>query len=459
MNKKYDLFSLISFLVSGIIVLDTFPQPAALGASALTLWLIVAIFFMIPNGFINAELGAAYPDGIVAWVKESMGEFHATITGWFYWLNVSLWMPAVFIVFTFWFSMTYFSDGEGWTTLGNVPMLAIALVANWILIIVVRRGIDVGVKLNRVATVAKIAVLLIFGLLGITHAIQNGVSEVFVDANWMPSLGGGNLGLVTAIVFNLLGFELVASIGDRVENPEKNIPRAIIIAAGLIGFFYIFGTYGILQAATHADLADELFIVDGFIISMEILTADLFGAAGPAIFKVIMGVTLFTLITNMISWVIGASEVLEDAEFSKLSPIFHERHPKYGTLAKSYTVMGIISSILIAVGFLAFDGAGDGFWAVLAFSMVIFIYPYIYLSPAILRLRKRDGVESRSFVVPGGDLGLKVMAALNFLFIALAIFLLFFLGGYDLNYYLLVVPGTLISTLIGIYFYKKGQTA
>ena len=54
-NKKMNFFQIIAYLISGIIVLDTFAAPAEMGLSAIGLWLTVTIFFMIPNGFINAE--------------------------------------------------------------------------------------------------------------------------------------------------------------------------------------------------------------------------------------------------------------------------------------------------------------------------------------------------------------------------------------------------------------------
>lgn len=455
-EKKFGLFELVSFLVSGIIVLDTFVAPAALGVSAITLWIVVSILFMIPNGFINAELGGAYPDGLVSWVKESKGELHATIAGWFYWVNVAFWMPAVFIVFTYWFSKTFFSDGEGWTTLGSFGMIVIALIACWALVLTVRRGVELGVLLSKIATIIKIGVLVLFGVLGLLYTGE-GAGEVFRNASWVPNFSDiGTLGLVTAIVFNLLGFELIASIGDRVKNPNKTIPKAVIIGAILIGGLYIFATVGVLRVATHVDLADEAFIIDGFYIVLERMTG-IFGLAQPIMFKLIMGVTLFTLIANMISWVIGANEILEDADFAKTLPIFNERHPKYGTLSKSYIMMGIISSILILVGLGLGDSGDEAFWTILAFSMVIFIFPYIYLTPAILKLRKRDGIEGKDFVIPGGKAGLWISAVLNFVFIALAVILLFTSNpGYDL-YYPVVIIGTILTTAAGFYLYYRGQ--
>jgi hypothetical protein len=48
-GKKVDLFKMVSFTVCGIVVLDTFVAPAAMGVSSITVWLLTAILFFIPS--------------------------------------------------------------------------------------------------------------------------------------------------------------------------------------------------------------------------------------------------------------------------------------------------------------------------------------------------------------------------------------------------------------------------
>ncbi|MBF9016871.1 MULTISPECIES: APC family permease [unclassified Oceanispirochaeta] len=450
-NKKMNLFQVIAYLISGIIVLDTFAAPAEMGLSAIGLWLIVTIFFMIPNGFINAELGAAYPDGFVSWVKESMGKLHATIAGWFYWVNVAMWLPAVFIVFTIWIAYAFNLFDTGYWN--NTVMFVVAFVANWALIFTVRRGIDLGVFLSTLGTIIKVGVLLIFGTLGIVYVAQNGIEGTGLSVgSFFPTLANiTSIGFVTAIVFNLLGLELIAAITDKVRGGAKALPKAIIVGSIIIGALYIFGTYGVLAAATEADLADVGFITDALPNGLYILVENV--GLPVWVYTVLMIGVLFTLMSNMIAWIIGASEILEDVTFAQDFKVFNERHPKYGTLSKSYILLGIISSVFLVIGFFILDAInGEAFWTVLALSMVIFIFPYIYLSPAIIKLRKRDGVEGRSFVIPGGNVGMWIASILNFVFIALAIVMLFV--DQSPLYYSIVIPGTIITAIIPFILHK-----
>lgn len=45
---------------------------------------------------------------------------------------------------------------------------------------------------------------------------------------------------IGAIVYNLLGFELIGSIGSKIENPKKTVPKMTIIAGAAITFLYCF---------------------------------------------------------------------------------------------------------------------------------------------------------------------------------------------------------------------------
>ena len=52
----------------------------------------------------------------------------------------------------------------------------------------------------------------------------------------------------SAIVYNLLGFELISSIASEIDNPGKNIPKMTVLAGALIAALYIIGTFGVLVA-------------------------------------------------------------------------------------------------------------------------------------------------------------------------------------------------------------------
>ena len=98
-TKSVSLMKSILFTICSILVLDTFVAPAIIGVSSITIWVITAVVFFIPYGLLSSELGSTYPDdgGICSWVDRAFGERAAVMTGWYYWVNVAFWMPAVFV--------------------------------------------------------------------------------------------------------------------------------------------------------------------------------------------------------------------------------------------------------------------------------------------------------------------------------------------------------------------------
>ncbi len=310
-GQKIGLFKMVLFTVCGIIVLDTFVAPAQIGVSSITIWLITAIFFFIPYGLINAELGSTYPEdgGIFSWVKRAYGDFSGTMVGWFYWINVAFWMPAVFVAFSNWFKLGFAPD----LPIFWEALMAIALC--WLVVYVGIRGIELSVMVTNIAAIVKVSVLVVFGSLGVVYGFTKGLANDFSLSAFIPDFSNTML-YAPAIVYNLLGFELISSIAGKVDNPSKTIPKMTILAGLLIAFLYVFGTFGIL-AAIPADSVDAL---DGFFYSLQELTT-LFGAASPFVFKFLLALSIFTLMANMISWTLGAVEVLDAADLEKRSPL------------------------------------------------------------------------------------------------------------------------------------------
>lgn len=446
-KKKVSLFKMVTFTVCGIIVLDTFVAPAAMGVSSITIWAITAIFFFIPYGLINAELGAAYPEdgGIFVWVKRAFGELQATLVGWFYWVNVAFWMPAVFIAFSTWFGYAFIPEMSLFTS------GAIAIVMCWLIVFIGIRGVELSVAVTNIAAICKVGVLIVFGLMGAVYFVKNGAQNDFSASNFIPTFDLNTFTFISAIVYNLLGFELISSIASEIDEPEKNIPKMTIMAGVIIAVLYIVGTFGVLVAIP----AEQIDPLNGFQVALEELTS-VFGNYQNIAFKGIMILTLFTLVSNMISWSMGGVEVLDAADFSKNSKILGAKHKKYNTPYGSYILMGLISTGLIILNFSLSGDANDAFWTILAFSFVIFLLPYLWLFPAAIKLRKMDS-ENRPYKVPGGKIGLNISATLGFVFIALSIFLLFYTGEFDLLYHGTLIIGTLITTIFGFYLYSSSH--
>lgn len=445
-NKQVNLWKSVLFTVCSILVLDTFVAPAIIGVSSITIWIITAIIFFIPYGLLSAELGSTYPDdgGIYSWVKRAYGEKPAVMVGWYYWVNVAFWMPAVFVAFAYWMSYTFFPDANLWV------LCAVAVFMCWVIVLIGIRGIELSVTVTNIAAICKVAVLLIFGGLGIAYGIKNGLANDFSMESFIPS-ANNTTQYIAAIVYNLLGFELIGSIGSKIKDPGKTIPKMTIFAGIIITALYVFGTFGVLAAIPAA----EVDSVDGFFFALEELCT-VFGAAERPIFVVIIVVAALTLVSNMVSWTMGANEVLAASELDKKSKLLGHRNEKFDTPDGLYIIMGILSTLLLVLNFALSGDANEIFWIILSFSFVIFMLPYLFMFPAVITLRNKDPETERPYSVPGGKFGLWLSVILCEACIALSIIFLFKDAEGGLALWTLII-GTIITTIFGFMLINAGK--
>src|SRR5512133_3198830 len=127
-TKALKIFDMTLFTVCAIMVIDTLAASASIGASSITWWVITLVLFFIPYGLITAELGSTYPEegGIYIWIKHAFGEKWAARSTWYYWINVALWMPSVYILFAGMFAQLFFPEMNLWW------QIAIGVIMTWI---------------------------------------------------------------------------------------------------------------------------------------------------------------------------------------------------------------------------------------------------------------------------------------------------------------------------------------
>lgn len=448
-HQSVSLMKSILFTICSILVLDTFVAPAIIGVSSITIWIITAILFFIPYGLLSSELGSTYPDdgGICSWVDRAFGERAAVMTGWYYWVNVAFWMPAVFVAFAYWFSYAFVPTAPAWVLAG------VAILMCWLIVWVGVRGVELSVTVSSIAAVCKVAVLLLFGFLGVAYGIRNGLANDFSLQSFIPS-AGNTTQYIAVIVYNLLGFELIGSIGSKIHNPGRTIPRMTVVSGAIITAMYVFGTFGILAAVP----AGEVDTVDGFYFALEELCT-VFGPAGRWVFYVVIVIAMLTLVSNMVSWTLGANEALIAANLDKRSRFLGHRNRRYGTADNLYLVMGVLSTLLIVLNFALSGNANDIFWTILAFSTLIFLLPYLLMFPAAVRLRYKDPGTERPYRVGGrGNAGIWICMVLCEVCVGAAVFFLFKDSAPGFPRWMLII-GTLLTTLAGYWLYLSGRRA
>jgi len=256
--KKLDM---TLFTVCAILVIDTLTPAASVGVSSLTWWIIMLGFFFIPYGLITAELGSAYPEqgGLYIWVKKAFGNKWAARSSWYYWVNVALWMPSVYLMFAGVFRQLFFPD------LSMFMQIVIGIILTWITVWIGIVSLDTSKWIPNIGAFLKVFIMSFIGIAGIVYALRNGSANHFSFQAMIPELNEG-LKFLPAILFSFMGFELMSGAGEEMENPGRDIPKAIIESGVMIAAFYLLGTLGILLALP----VEQIGLIDGFIDTLRL---------------------------------------------------------------------------------------------------------------------------------------------------------------------------------------------
>jgi glutamate:GABA antiporter len=429
------------FTVCAILVIDTLVPSAAIGTASISWWIITLVLFFIPYGLITAELGTTFPEqgGLYVWVKRAFGEKWAARATWLYWINVALWMPAVYVLFANIFSQLFVPE------LSLLAKIIIGLVMTWVTVGIGIITLDAGKWVPNLGAFIKALLMVVIGVAAFFYASKNGVANDLSFGNLLPSWDAG-LAFLPVIVYNFMGFELMSGAGNEMKNPGRDIPRAIIIAGVLIAFFYILGTLGMLMALP----VENLSLVGGIIDALRILMGE--SALGETLVTILGIGALFTLLANMVTWTMGSNRTAaEAANEGELPAIFGKLHSTNLTPVGAFVITGVVSSVVLVIYGLMAGSAEDLFWTLFAFSSMIFLLPYLAMFPAFLKLRKSEPDIERPYIVPGGSKVAAVFAILCELFILQAIVFFVWVPGQpiDWSYAVPVLIGVVVTLVTG----------
>lgn len=161
----------ILFILCAVLIIDTLTAAAALGPSVIGWWIITLVAFVVPYALIATELGTAYPadGGLYDWVKRAFGDKMAARTSWLYWINVGLWMPAVYILFAGMASELF--DLE----LSLAAQVGLCILLTWLTVWFCNVAVDIGVGISKIGALLKMVVILALGVAGFIYAQQHGM--------------------------------------------------------------------------------------------------------------------------------------------------------------------------------------------------------------------------------------------------------------------------------------------
>jgi amino acid transporter len=451
------LRDLVLFNIAAILSLRWTATAAAAGPSSLTMWVLAALLFFIPQGIAVSALSTRFPNegGIYSWTKRAFGEGHGFLCGWTYWVNNILYYPNLLMSTAV---IGTYVIGRGDTALmDNWTYIFLAtLTSLWLAVGVNVVGLKTGrwlQNLGAFGTYIPGAVLVGFGV----HAMLTRPSATPITLETIrPHFGDmSQLNLWASIAFAYAGLELAAVMGDEIKNPRRTLPRSIYIAAPFIGFLYIAGTASLLWLVPSSDV----HIVSGFFQAMAAGARDFGGLA----WVIPLAASLYVLgnIGGIGAWLTGPARVAFVIGLDRyFPPAFGKVHPRWKT---PYVV--ILTQAVLATLFLILSVLGrgttveKGYLILLDTMLLIYFIPYIYLFLSYLTVTLRErSAEPHSW--RGGKV-VTIVTGLSGLLLTVGAMIVATIPPTDTPdpwvFRLKVIGGALLFVLIGGLVYWRGR--
>ncbi|SFD95212.1 Amino acid permease, partial [Actinopolyspora alba] len=201
------------------------------GPAAILSWIIGAIMIML-IGFVYAELSVMFPvvGGIIRFPHYSFGSFASFSSGWISWLAAAAVTP-IEVLATMQYAYPYASwlmiesDGE-YLVNGAGWFVAIGLMALYSAINVL--GVRLFAYLNNILVWWKLAVIVL--VIVVLFAAEFNPGNLTNFGGFMPSGAGAIFTAIPAagIAFSYLGFRNGVEFAGETDNPQRNVPFALI---------------------------------------------------------------------------------------------------------------------------------------------------------------------------------------------------------------------------------------
>jgi basic amino acid/polyamine antiporter, APA family len=400
LKRQFGLWTTAALLIGQVIAVGIFLTPAGMAKSVGSpFWLLVIWIGLgamtLSGALCYGELAARFPEagGSYVYLREIWGKPVAFLYGWMDLLVLDPGLTATFAV-----GLTkYFVYLVPLSPNGQI-IFAMSVVVSLGLINIL--GAKISANFLKVLTVLKIATLLFiigYGFLGGFGSWRNFTPFFAVPADTFGALAGG----VVGAFFAFAGWWEVTRVAGEVENPQRNLPKALTIGIVAITVIYI--------------LTSAVFI---YLVPPESVTSNetfaaqagevLFGKIGGIVFAAIVVVSVLgTLVAYLMVSPRVYYAMAKDGLFFKQ---FGELHPRFQTPHRATIIQIILACVLILSG--SFEQIISYFF----FVVVVFIALTV---AGIFKIHKREFSGYKTFLYPLTPVFFLAVTALVLLMIAM----------------------------------------
>ncbi|MEU6156354.1 amino acid permease [Actinosynnema sp. NPDC047251] len=212
-------------------------QAAPVAGPAVAVSFVVAALAALFSALSYAELAGAVPvaGSAYSYTYATLGELVAWVCGWCLLLEYGVSVAAVAVGWSGY--LNAFLDA----TLGvqlpaalsgevvNLPAAVVVLLAMGVLL----GGVKESAAVTTVTTALKVLVLLFFVVVAVFGFQTRNLTP------FAPAGVAGITGAASLVFFSFIGFDAASTAGEEAKNPQRDLPRAIVISLAIVTVVYV----------------------------------------------------------------------------------------------------------------------------------------------------------------------------------------------------------------------------
>ena len=260
-----------------------------------------------------------------------------------------------------------------------------ALIINFLITYLVYRGIKESRNFSNVMVILKIAVVVLIILVGGYLVFSNGLTANWTPPNdagvksFMPNGFSGVMLAVASVFFAYIGFDAVSVLAEESKNPQRDLPRGMILSLVICTIIYILLTLVLTGAVNYRNfdgVGDPL----AFIFEPQNLNV------GWMQFLVAV-VAVVAMTSVLLVFQMGQPRIwMSMSRDGLLPPVFQKIHPKF----KTPSFATIITGLVVGVPILFTDKT-----FVLDFTSIATLFAFVLVCGGVLLIPRKEKVGGR----------------------------------------------------------------
>lgn len=319
--NKLGLHTAVSIVVGSIIGSGVFMKPATMAAQTGSGWALVMVWVIggllsLCGAIIFAELSAMFPEtgGLYVYLRKMYGDFIAFLYGWagFTVINTASVAAIAFVCASYanyFLQLPSFEEALVQRVVWHIPgigsiyplkdagikALAILLVLSltWLNAF----SLKASGKLQLISTLAKVAVIiaLVAGILFSGNGDFSNIVSTGANAPQGMQLLKGCMAALTGAFVAYDGWQNITFMGSEVANPQKNLPKSIVL--GVLSCMVVY----VLINIAYAYALPQPVMASSALVASDAIAAMLGRTSGAVIAALVVIVTFGSVNGNVMS--------------------------------------------------------------------------------------------------------------------------------------------------------------